>query len=152
MPEIGEQAPDFALPNQDGQTIRLSDFRGQKVILFAYPKADTPGCTMQACGFRDNFPHIQSQSAVILGISHDTPEELKAWQEKINLQYDLLSDVDHVVLDNWGAWGEKSYNDQIYFGTTRSFWVMDENGIVIDGQVKISPEESVERALTAVGG
>lgn len=153
MPQVGEQAPDFELLNQDNQTVKLSELRGKKVILFAFPKADTPGCTIQACAFRDNFPKVETSNAVVLGISTDTPEELKAWQKKENLPYDLLSDPDHAVLDTWGAWGERSTPDgQTFLTTLRSFWVMDEQGKVIAGEVGIKPLDSVEQALAAVGG
>ncbi|MCB1033720.1 MAG: peroxiredoxin, partial [Acidobacteria bacterium] len=91
MISIGDKAPDFALPNQDGETVRLSDLKGKKVVLFAYPKADTPGCTQQACGFRDQMPVLQSADAVVLGISPDKPAALKKWQAKQSLPYDLLS-------------------------------------------------------------
>jgi peroxiredoxin Q/BCP len=152
MPNIGEQAPDFELPNQDGKMVKLSDFRGQKVVLFAYPKADTPGCTTQACGLRDQYPRFQQVNAVVLGISADEPEDNRKWKVKQNLPYDLLSDVDHQVLEAWGAWGEKSMFGKTFMGITRSHWVIDENGVLLDSQVKISPEQSVEQAVKAVVG
>ena len=108
MPAIGQPAPDFELPNQDGKPVRLGDFRGKKVVLFAYPKADTPGCTTQACGFRDHFPRIETKNAVVLGISPDQPEDLLKWKQKQSLPYDLLSDPEHKVLEAWGAWGERT--------------------------------------------
>ncbi len=150
MPSIGEKAPDFELPNQDGKLVKLSDFLGKKVILFAYPKADTPGCTTQACGFRDNFPKIQADNAVVLGISADAPKDQLKWKQKQNLPYDLLSDVDHKVLEAWGIWGEKTNYGKTYFGITRSHWVIDENGVVIDEQIKISPENSIAQAIGAI--
>ncbi len=150
MPNIGEKAPDFELPNQDGKLVKLSDFRGKKVILFAYPKADTPGCTTQACGFRDNFPKIQADNAVVLGISADEPKDQLKWKQKQNLPYDLLSDVDHKVLEQWGIWGEKSMYGKTYMGIIRSHWVIDENGVVIDEQIKISPENSIAQAIGAI--
>ena len=150
MPSVGEKAPDFELPNQDGKLIKLSDFLGKKVILFAYPKADTPGCTTQACGFRDNFPKIQADNAVVLGISADAPKDQLKWKQKQNLPYDLLSDVDHKVLEAWGIWGEKTNYGKTYFGITRSHWVIDENGVVIDEQIKISPENSIAQAIGAI--
>ena len=151
MPNVGEPAPDFELLNQDGQTVRLSDFRGKRVILFAYPKAGTSGCTTQACGFRDEFPRISETNAVVLGISPDEPEAQKRWQETENLPYDLLCDPEHEVLEAWGAWGEKSMYGKKYFGVIRSHWVIDENGIVTDVQLKISPKDSVEQAVKALG-
>lgn len=150
MPKVGELAPDFELPNQDGKLIKLSDFRGKKVILFAYPKADTPGCTTQACGFRDNFPKIQADNAVVLGISADEPKDQLKWKQKQDLPYDLLSDVDHKVLEEWGVWGEKSMYGKTYLGITRSHWVIDEKGVVIDEQIKISPENSIAQAIGAI--
>lgn len=151
MPEIGEQAPDFELPNQDGETVRLSDFRGKKVILFAYPAAGTPGCTTQACGFRDEFPKFEGANAVVLGISPDEPKDNKKWKEKENLPYDLLSDTSHETLDAWGAWGERSMFGKTFMGVTRSHWVIDEDGRIIDSQVKISPKDSVARAIKVLG-
>ncbi|GIL14079.1 MAG: peroxiredoxin [Chloroflexota bacterium] len=150
MPTVGQPAPDFELPNQDGQPVKLSDFRGKKVILFAYPKADTPGCTTQACGFRDQFPKIEASNAVVLGISPDEPEDLLKWKRKENLPYDLLSDPEHKVLEAWGVWGEKSMYGKTYFGVIRSHWVIDENGVITDEQIKISPEKSVEKAVNLI--
>jgi len=147
MPAIGDTAPDFELVNQDEKTVKLSDYRGKKVILFAYPKADTPGCTTQACGFRDQFPAIEAGNAVVLGISPDKPDALKKWQEKINLPYDLLSDPEHKILEEWGAWGERSMYGKTFMGVTRSHWVIDADGVIIDEQIKISPENSVAQAI-----
>ena len=146
MPKIGEPAPDFALPNQDGEIVRLSDFRGKKVVIFAFPKAGTSGCTTQACGFRDEFPRIQDANAVVLGISPDKPEALRKWKDKENLPYDLLSDPDHKVLEAWGAWGEKKMYGKSYMGVIRSHWVIDENGVVADERIKVSPKDSVALA------
>ena len=150
MPNTGETAPDFELFDQDGNPVKLSDFRGKKVILFAYPKADTPGCTTQACGFNDEFPRIQTANAVVLGISPDEPGDLKKWKAKKNLQYTLLSDPETKVLNEWGVWGEKNMYGKKYMGVIRSHWVIDENGNVLDAQIKVSPEDSVTRALAAV--
>lgn len=150
MPAPGEKAPDFELPNQDGEMVRLSDLQGQRVILFAYPKAGTSGCTTQACGFRDELPRIEAANTVVLGISPDEPEALRKWKDEENLPYDLLSDTAHQVLDAWGVWGEKQMFGNKYMGVTRSHWVIDEEGVVVDEQIKISPKKSVEKAVKAV--
>mgnify|MGYP000445096278 CR=1 FL=1 len=151
MPKVGEKAPDFALLNQDGETIRLSDYRGKKVILFAYPAADTPGCTKQACGFRDAMPRLETTNAVVLGISPDELQAQLKWKKKQNLSYDLLSDTDHAVLEQWGAWGEKNTFGNKYMGVIRSHWVIDENGTVIEEKINIKPEESVASAIQMIG-
>jgi peroxiredoxin Q/BCP len=150
MPDVNTQAPDFELLNQDGKPTKLSDFRGKKVILFAFPQAFTMGCTAQACSFRDQFPKIESQNAVVLGISPDDPETLRKWKAKEKLQYDLLSDPDHKVLDAWSAWGMSIFGLLTIPRTTRSVWVIDEAGKVIDAKVGINPTESVWRALAVV--
>ncbi|MDX2160941.1 MAG: peroxiredoxin [bacterium] len=152
MPVIGQPVPDFELPNQDGKSIRLSDFRGRKVILFAYPRANTSGCTTQACGFRDEFPRVESANAVILGISDDPPKDNLKWKVKENLNYDLLSDEGHQVLEAWGAYGEKSMYGKKFLGTIRSHWVIDEQGVLIDEQIGVSPKDSVAKALAVVAG
>lgn len=151
MPAIGQPAPDFELLNQDGKPVKLSDFRGKKVILFAYPKAGTPGCTTQACGFRDTFPKIEAVNAIVLGISPDKPKDLKKWQQSENFQYELLSDVDHVVMEAWGAWGEKSMFGKKYMGVVRSHWVIGEDGNILDEQIGVSPTDSVAKAVKVVG-
>jgi peroxiredoxin Q/BCP len=151
MPHIGETAPDFELPNQDGKPIKLSDFRGRKVILFAYPRANTSGCTTQACGFRDHFPQIETANAVVLGISDDPPKDNLKWKLQENLTYDLLSDENHDVLSAWNAYGEKKMYGRTFLGTIRSHWVIDENGVVIDEQIGISPKDSVEKAVASLG-
>ena len=151
MPSVGDIAPDFELKNQNGDTVKLSDFRGQKVLLFAYPKAGTPGCTTQACGFRDNFAQIETANAVVLGLSPDSPDALAKWIEAESLQYDLLSDPEHEVLDAWGAWGERSMYGKKYMGVIRSHWIIGEDGQVLDEQIKISPKKSIEKALKFLG-
>ena len=150
MPQIGETAPDFELPNQDGQMVKLSDYRGKQVILFAYPKAGTDGCTKQACGFREAFPKIEAGNAIVLGISPDEPKALKKWKAKEDLPYDLLSDSDHQVLEAWSAWGERSMYGRKFMGVIRSHWVIDENGVIVDEQLKVSPKDSVEKAVKAL--
>ena len=148
MPAIGEKAPDFELLDQNGKPVKLSDFRGQKVILFAYPKAGTSGCTTQACGFRDAFPQFGDVNATVLGISPDEPDALLKWQQAENLPYSLVSDPEHKVLEAWGAWGEKSMYGKKYMGVIRSHWIIDEEGTIVDEQLKVSPKDSVSRAVS----
>lgn len=150
MPAIGEQAPDFELKNQNGDTVKLSDYRGQKVLLFAYPKAGTSGCTTQACGLRDNFPQFEVANMTVLGISPDAPEDNLKWKQDENLPYDLLSDPEHTTLEAWGAWGEKNMYGNKFMGVIRSHWVIDENGVIADEQIKISPKKSIEKAVKMV--
>lgn len=150
MPAIGEIAPDFELLNQDGEPVKLSDFRGQKVVLFAYPKAGTSGCTTQACGFRDAWPTFEEHNATVIGISPDIPEDLKKWKEEENLPYTLVSDPDHTVLEEWGAWGEKSMYGKKYMGVIRSHWVIDPEGRLMDAQMKVSPKKSIELGVKAI--
>ena len=147
MPSAGEMAPDFALQNQHGELVKLSDYRGRKVLLFAYPKAGTSGCTVQACGFRDNFVQIETANAVVLGLSPDAPAALAQWIEAESLPYDLLSDPEHRVLEAWKAWGEKSMYGKTYQGVIRSHWIIGEDGAVLDEQIGISPKKSIKAAL-----
>jgi len=147
MAEIGKKAPNFKLENQDGEIVKLSDLKGKKVILFAYPRANTSGCTRQATGFRDEYRRIKKAGAVILGISPDKPATLKKWKDKIDLPYDLLSDPDHTVLEAYGAWGEKRMYGKIHYGVIRSHFIIDEMGKLVDAKIKVKPEQSVERAV-----
>ena len=147
MPAVGEKAPDFELSNHRGESVKLSDYRGKKVLLFAYPKAGTSGCTVQACGFRDNFAKIETAAAVVLGLSPDEPDALAKWIEEEGLQYDLLSDPEHQVLESWNAWGEKSMYGKKFMGVIRSHWIIGEDGTVLEEQLKVSPKKSIESAL-----
>lgn len=150
MLEAGNPAPEFTLQSDKNEPVSLSDFRGQRVIIFFFPRADTPGCTKQACGFRDNFPRIQDAGGTVLGISPDTPEDLAKWRDKLGLTYTLLSDPDHDVAEAYGAWGEKKMYGKSYMGIIRSHVVVDAEGNLEDVQIKVSPEKSVERALEAI--
>jgi peroxiredoxin Q/BCP len=152
MLQVGKSAPAFTLLNQDGEKIKLADFKGRKVVLFAYPKAATPGCTTQACGFRDIHADLADAGAVVLGISPDEPAKLARWREKQQFPYDLLSDPDHKVLEKIGAWGEKTMYGRTFEGVIRSHVVIDEQGKVADVRIKISPKDSVARALEFVQG
>ena len=146
---VGEKAPDFTLPNQDGKLIDLSDYRGQKVVLFAFTKAGTAGCTKVACNYRDEFPQVEASNAVVLGISPDSQPALKRWKADKKLPYDLLSDPDHQVLEQLGAWGFNLFGLKVPM-TSHSFWVIDETGTIIAEQIKVSPNENVAKALAAL--
>jgi len=150
MPNIGEKAPDFELLNQDGQPVKLSDYRGKKVVIFAFPKANTGGCNAQACAFRDELPRIESANAVVFGVSSDSTSTLKNWKQNKKLQYDLLSDPDHKFLEAWGAWGLSLLSLIKIPMPIRSYWVIDEQGTLIAQKVGIGPEESVTEALKHV--
>ena len=147
---IGDMAPDFELPSDSGQAVRLSDLRGKRVVLYFYPKDDTSGCTTQACGFRDNYVAIEEKHAVVLGISPDDEKSHVRFKTKFNLPFTLLSDVDHAVAEAYGVWGEKSMMGKTYMGIIRSHFVVDEHGKLIDVQYNIKPEASVAGALEVV--
>lgn len=150
MLNVGDTVPDFELSSDEGRRVKLSDFRGQKVILFFYPKAATPGCTTQACGFRDNYPVFETNEATVLGISPDTPDKLAKWRAEEGFPYALLSDPEHEVAEAYSVWGEKKMYGRAYMGIIRSHFVIDEAGKVADVQFKVSPKDSVARALKFV--
>jgi peroxiredoxin Q/BCP len=155
MPEpklkLGEAAPEFELPDDKGNKVRLADYRGRRAVVYFYPKDDTPGCTTQACGFRDNYLAIEEKNAVVLGISPDDAQSHVRFRTKFNLPFTLLSDVDHAVAELYGVWGEKSMLDKKYMGIIRSHFVVDESGKLIDVQYNIKPEASVAGALEIIG-
>lgn len=146
MPKIGDIAPDFELPNQDGKPVRLSDFRGKRVILFAFTKAGTPGCTAQACAFRDEFDDLREADAVVLTISSDSQEALTQFKRNRKLPYDLLSDPQRTVLKPWGAYGASMLGVLKLPMTAHSLWVIDENGILVDEKIGI-PSGAAPQAL-----
>lgn len=150
MLSIGDQAPDFELLDSEEKLVKLSDFRGQRVILFFYPKAGTSGCTTQACGFRDSFPKIEAADATVVGVSPDSPEALAKWKAKESLPYPLLSDPDHKVAEIYGVWGEKKMYGKTYMGIIRSHFIIDAEGKIEDVQFKVSPKNSISRAMASV--
>ena len=145
-----KKAPAFTLLNQDGKKVKLSDFKGKLVVLFAYPKAATSGCTVQATGFKDEHAALAAAGAVVLGISPDPVATLKKWHDKMGFPYGLLSDTEHTVLARLGAWGEKSMYGRKYEGVIRSHWVIGPDGVILDEQLKVSPRDSVSRAVAFV--
>jgi thioredoxin-dependent peroxiredoxin len=146
-PTPGDLAPDFTLPDENGTPVRLSSFRGKRVVLYFYPKDDTSGCTAQACGFRDSYPQIEERNAVVIGISPDGAKSHQKFRTKHNLPFVLLSDENHSVAESYGVWGEKKMYGKSYMGIIRSHFVIGEDGRVLDSQVKVSPADSVEQAL-----
>ena len=150
--QVGKKAPDFTLPDEHGNLVKLSSFRGKKVILYFYPADDTPGCTAQACGFRDSFPEIQEKNAVVIGISPDDAHSHQRFRAKYNLPFILLSDPDHVVAKKYGAWGEKSFMGKKSIGIIRSHYVIDEQGKIVDAQIKVKAKESPALALRNLAG
>lgn len=146
--KAGDPAPDFALSDQDGNTVRLADLRGRKVLVYFYPKADTPGCTTQSCGLRDVRDQIGDTA--IIGISRDKPTAQKKFDEKYNLGFPLLSDEDHAVADAYGAWGERSMYGKQYMGIIRSAFLVDEDGKVAEAWPRISPKDTPTNLLKAL--
>jgi peroxiredoxin Q/BCP len=126
--KAGDKAPQFTLPDQDGEDVSLSDFKGKKVLVYFYPKAMTPGCTVQACGLRDNMDALTEKGVDVLGISTDKPEKLSRFVEKEMLNFTLLSDEDHAVAEQFGVWGEKSFMGKTYDGLHRISFLVDGKG------------------------
>jgi peroxiredoxin Q/BCP len=146
--KAGDPAPDFALDDQHGKTVTLSDFRGRKVLVYFYPRADTPGCTTQACGLRDVAGEIGDTA--IVGISPDKPAAQQKFDTKYGLGFPLLSDTDHAVADAFGAWGERSMYGKKYMGIVRSAFLIDEAGKIQEAWVKISPKDTPTNLLKAL--
>lgn len=147
MPRLttGSPAPDFSLVDQDGRTVSLADFRGTRLIAFFYPAAMTPGCTTEACDFRDSVAPLQAAGYTIVGISRDEPAKLQAFRERDVLPYDLLSDPDHAVHEAYGAWGEKMNYGKVVEGVIRSTFVIDEDGTVAHALYNVKATGHVAR-------
>jgi peroxiredoxin Q/BCP len=147
----GDKAPAFTLVDQDGTKVKLSDYKGRKVIVYFYPKADTPGCTTQSCELRDHRKELTKLGADVVGISPDPPAKQAKFDAKYGLGFPLLADEDHKVADAWGVWGEKSMYGKKYQGIIRSAFVVDEKGKVVDAAYKVSPKNTVPFAKSALG-
>ena len=148
MIEPGQKAPDFTLPDQDGNPVSLKDFAGQTVVLYFYPKANTSGCTTQACGVRDHRSDYEKAGATVLGVSPDPVKEVKKFHDKQGLNFTLLADEDHAVCEAYGTWQEKSMYGRKYWGATRSTFVIGPDGVVTDVIEKAKPATHDEQVLS----
>jgi peroxiredoxin Q/BCP len=150
MIEPGDLAPDFALPDQDGRTVKLSDYRGMPVVLYFYPKADTPGCTTQACGIRDHQADYARAGAAVLGVSPDPIARVKRFHDKHSLGFTLLADEDHALADAYGVWVQKSMYGRTYFGNERTTFVIAPDGRVGRVLRKVKPAHHDDQVLAAL--
>jgi peroxiredoxin Q/BCP len=148
--EPGRQAPDFELPDQDGNPVKLSDLRGRPVVVYFYPKAETSGCTVQACGVRDHRADYEQAGARVLGISPDPPAKLAKFHDKQGLNFTLLADEDHAVAEAYGVWVQKSMYGRTYQGNERTTFIVDSEGRMADVLRKVKPAEHDERVLKAL--
>lgn len=146
----GSPAPEFALPRHDGSTVRLSDYRGKTVVVYFYPKDDTPGCTTEACSFRDHWQAIEAAGAVVLGISPDSPQSHERFAGKYSLPFPLLADEDHSVAELYGVWTEKTNYGRKYMGIERSTFVIGPDGVVRKAFRKVKVAGHVEQVLEAI--
>jgi peroxiredoxin Q/BCP len=146
----GDKAPDFTLPDQDGNPVKLSDFRGRTVVVYFYPKADTPGCTTQACGIRDHHDDYADRDVVVLGISPDPVKRIKKFHDGQSLNFTLLADEDHAVCEQYGVWAEKSMYGKTYWGALRSTFIVDADGKISHVFPKVSPKTHDEELLKAL--
>jgi thioredoxin-dependent peroxiredoxin len=147
----GDTAPEFTLPDQDGNPVTLSDLRGQPVVLYFYPKADTPGCTTQACGIRDHRAEYERAGTRVLGISPDPVAAIRKFADKYKLDFELLADEDHEVADLYGVWGEKKMYGKTYMGVQRATFVIGPDGKIAKVFPKVSPKTHDEVVLEALG-
>lgn len=150
MLEVGTKAPDFTLPDQNGTMHSLADYRGKKVILYFYPKDNTSGCTKQACGFSERYPHFSEKGVEVLGVSKDTVESHKRFEEKFSLAFTLLSDPERRVLEAYDVWKEKKNYGKVSMGVVRTTYLIDENGIIIRANDKVKAAEDPENMLAEV--
>ena len=147
----GQEAPDFTLPDQDGNQVRLSELRGQPVVLYFFPKADTPGCTTQACGVRDHHSDYEGTGARVVGVSPDTVAAQRKFADKYALDFTLLADENHEIADLYGVWGEKKMYGKTYLGVSRATFLIDAEGRVVKVFPKVSPKTHDEVVLEALG-
>jgi len=145
--KVGDQAPDFETVNDKGEPVKLSDFRGKRVVLYFYPKDNTSGCTTQACGFRDRYPVITEKNAVVLGVSPDSVKSHQKFRDNYSLPFPLLVDSDHKIAEAYDTWREKSMYGRKYMGILRSHFVIDENGNIVDAHYNVKASDSPAQAV-----
>ena len=150
MLETGTKAPDFSLPDQDGKMHKLSEYRGQKVILYFYPKDNTAGCTKQACGFGDRYPQFREKGAVVLGVSKDSVASHKKFEEKYGLPFTLLSDTELEVIKAYDVWKEKKNYGKVSMGVVRTTYLIDEEGVIIRAMDKVKAADNPQEMLELV--
>jgi peroxiredoxin Q/BCP len=150
MPDVGDEAPGFTLQNQDGEEVSLSDYAGKHVVVYFYPRADTPGCTKQACGIRDRASEYEAANAVVLGISPDKPEALRKFADKYGLAFTLLADPEHSTAEDYGVWGEKKNYGKTYMGIQRSTFLVGPDGRIEWIKRNVKPAEHDELVLGAL--
>jgi peroxiredoxin Q/BCP len=147
---VGQTAPDFTAPDDQGNPVTLSTFRGRPVVLFFYPKDDTSGCTVEACSFRDNLPRFDDLDAVVLGVSPDSVKSHKKFKEKFDLPYPLVADEDKTIVNAYGVWGEKSMYGRKYMGVNRTTFIIDRDGKIARIFEKVKPENHAVEVAEAV--
>ncbi len=147
---VGAEASKFSLKDQNGDTVKLSDYKGRRVLVYFYPKASTSGCTTQACAVRDAMPELSQAGVAAIGISPDQPDAQKKFDDKHKLSFPLLSDPDHKVAEAWGVWGEKSMYGKTYEGIIRSAFLVDADGRIEQAWYKISPGDTVPSVMSAL--
>jgi thioredoxin-dependent peroxiredoxin len=148
---VGNKAPGFKTTDQDGKPISLGDFKGQKIVLYFYPKDDTPGCTREACSFRDGWAQFRKRKVAVLGVSVDDAKSHKKFAEKYSLPFTLLADAEKKIVQDYGVWGEKSMYGRKYMGTNRVTYLIDEKGKIAAVWPKVKPDGHAEEILEAVG-
>ena len=152
MIEVGQKAPAFSMKNQDGKSVKLADFAGKNIVLYFYPKDDTPGCTVQACAFRDEHSKLLKKGAVVLGVSSDDEKSHQKFIKKFNLPFALLVDTDHAFAEAFGAWGEKNMYGRKYMGIIRSTWLIGADGVVKHVWPKVKAEGHADEVMAALDG
>ena len=150
MVEEGKPAPDFELTSDSGDTVKLSDLRGKQVVLYFYPKDDTPGCTTQACGIRDAYAEFERAGAVVLGVSPDDEASHVKFKEKYDLPFILLADREHEIAERYGTWGEKSYMGKTYWGVSRTTFLIAPDGTVTKVMNEVKPDTHADDVLAAL--